>query len=217
MQIDGLDYNTQREKLRLMAYGRNIQQMVERCVSLPTKAERQRCAQEIIDVMKRAVPSQADNRDRVKTLWYHLALMSDFKLDIDYPVEIIHEDKMAIPPEKIAYPKKGDGNRVRHYGKLMFEMFNALKNMPEGKERDTLAMKTAMQMYQCLSAWSMGTVDREKVASDMAKYTDGVIQLDVDTLNFDAIPKKNAYGQNDRGRGQSDFQNQNRKKKKKRK
>lgn len=215
MEIDGLDYNTQREKLKLMAYGRNIQQMVETCVALPTKAERQRCAQYIIDVMKRAVPSQAENRDRVKTLWYHLALMSDFKLDIDYPVEIIHEDKMAIPPEKIPYAKKGSGNRARHYGKLMFDMLDALKNMPAGKERDTLANLTAMQMYQCLASWGMGTVDKEKVASDMAKYTDGVIQLDVNTLNFDAVTRnRGAYSQNERSRGQ-DYQNRRKKKKRK--
>ncbi len=214
MEIEGLDYNTQREKLRLMAYGRNIQQMVEQCVALPTKAERQRCANNIIEVMKRAVPSQVDSRDRTKTLWYHLALMSDFKLDIDYPVEIVHEDKMAIPPGKIPYTNKTLGNRVRHYGRLMFEMFDTLKTMPAGKERDALADRTAVQMFHCLMAWGMGTVDKEKVASDMAKYTDGVIQLDVDKLNFDSITKNNnRYGNNERGR--ADYQN--RKKKKKRK
>ena len=83
MEIDGLDYNTQRDKLKLMAYGRDIQQMVERCTALPTKEERQKCAAAIIEVMKRVVPSQMDNKERIPALWYHLALMSDFKLDID--------------------------------------------------------------------------------------------------------------------------------------
>lgn len=215
MEIDGLDYNTQREKLKLMAYGRNIQQMVEQCVALPTKAERQACANQIIEVMKRAVPAQADNIDRQKTLWYHLALMSDFKLDVDYPVEIVHEDKMAIRPDKLEYSNKKAGNKVRHYGRLMFELFDRLKTMPAGSERDALTEKTAIQMFHCLSAWGMGTVDKEKVASDMARYTDGVIQLDVNDLHFEALEKAEAQGYAQNARMHNEYQN--RKKKKKRK
>ena len=42
MELQGLDYNTQREKLRLIAYVRNIQQMVERGRARHTKPQRQR-------------------------------------------------------------------------------------------------------------------------------------------------------------------------------
>ena len=41
MQIEGLDYNTQREKLILPEYGREVQKMVEHAITLPSKAERQ--------------------------------------------------------------------------------------------------------------------------------------------------------------------------------
>ena len=41
MNIEGLDYNTQRERLMLPQYGREIQDMVDYAVSLPTKEERQ--------------------------------------------------------------------------------------------------------------------------------------------------------------------------------
>ena len=45
MNIEGLDYNTQREQLILPEYGREIQNMVDYAVSLPTKQERQHCAE----------------------------------------------------------------------------------------------------------------------------------------------------------------------------
>ena len=48
MNINGLDYNTQRERLILPEYGREIQNMVDYCVALPTKEERQRCAATIV-------------------------------------------------------------------------------------------------------------------------------------------------------------------------
>ncbi|EFL55556.1 hypothetical protein HMPREF9321_0500, partial [Veillonella atypica ACS-049-V-Sch6] len=41
MNIDGLDYNTQREKLLLPEYGREIQDMVNHCKALTDKDERQ--------------------------------------------------------------------------------------------------------------------------------------------------------------------------------
>lgn len=161
--------------MRLKAYGRDIQQMVDYAVTLPTKAERQRCAENIIDTMKRIVPSQQNIRERMPMLWYHLALMSDFKLDIDYPVEFEHEDTMATPPEKISYDK--EKVPVRHYGKLLFEVFDKLKTMPDGAVRHALAIETAEQMYRCLAAWGFGSVDKERVVSDLAHFTDGKIQL----------------------------------------
>lgn len=184
MDIEGLDYNTGRGKLRLMAYGRDIQQMVDHCVALPTKAERQRCAESIIDIMKRVVPSQLAYRERMPALWYHLALMSDFKLDIDYPVDIVHEDKMAIKPERIEYTNKRR-MPARHYGRLLLAMTEKLRAMEPGGERDALAAVTANQMHRSLAAWGMGSADKERVASDMARLTDGAIQLDTGAMSFD--------------------------------
>jgi hypothetical protein len=185
MNIQGLDYNTEREKMRLKAYGRDIQQMVEHAITLPTKAERQKCAEDIINTMKRVVPSQQSYKERTPMLWYHLALMSDFKLDIDYPVEFEHEDKMATPPEKIEYSKQSVP--VRHYGKLLFEMFDKLKEMPEGQMRDELAKETAEQMYRSLASWGFGSVNKERVVDDLARYTDGKIQLMPDEVRITAV------------------------------
>ncbi len=185
MDIQGLDYNTEREKMRLKAYGRDIQQMVEHAITLPTKAERQKCAEDIINTMKRVVPSQQSYKERTPMLWYHLALMSDFKLDIDYPVEFEHEDKMATPPEKIEYSKQSVP--VRHYGKLLFEMFDKLKEMPEGQMRDELAKETAEQMYRSLASWGFGSVNKERVVDDLARYTDGKIQLMPDEVRISAV------------------------------
>ena len=185
MDIQGLDYNTEREKMRLKAYGRDIQQMVEHAITLPTKAERQKCAEDIINTMKRVVPSQQSYKERTPMLWYHLALMSDFKLDIDYPVEFEHEDKMATPPEKIEYSKQSVP--VRHYGKLLFEMFDKLKEMPEGQMRDELAKETAEQMYRSLASWGFGSVNKERVVDDLARYTDGKIQMMPDEVRISAV------------------------------
>ena len=185
MNIEGLDYNTQRERIKLNEYGREIQQMVDYCVTIPDREERQVCAEAIIDTMRKMNPSDQNINDRMQTLWDHLALMSDFKLDIDYPVEITTAEQMASKPEPVAYPNTRIP--VRHYGRALFELFETLKTMEPGEERDTLVRMTANQMKRCLLLWGHGNGDDEKVADDLARFTDGIIQLDLDSFRFDRI------------------------------
>ena len=44
---------------------------------------------------------------------------------------------------------------------------------------------TANQMKRNLITWGHGSNNEERVASDLARFTDGVIQLDLDTFAFD--------------------------------
>ena len=187
MNIEGLDYNTQREKLILPEYGREVQKMVDHAITIEDRAERQRCAETIVEIMGKMLP-QNSNEDHEQMLWDHLALMSGFKLDIDYPYDVTQALKIASKPEPLGYQMAKIP--VRHYGKMMFEVFEQLKTMPEGPERDELARITANQMKRSLVLWSHGSADDEKVASDLARYTDGVIQLDLSTFKFEKINER---------------------------
>lgn len=188
MKIKGLDYNTQRERLVLPEYGREVQQMVDYCVSLKSRAERQRCANTIIAVMERMMPHTYENKDYRQKLWNHLALMSGFQLDIDYPCDITEAQKMLQKPAPMRYPMKRIP--VRHYGNMMFEVFELLKNLPNGAERTELTRLAANQMKRDLVLWGHGSSDDEKVASDLANFTDGKVQLDLDSFKFDKIEVK---------------------------
>lgn len=189
MNIEGLDYNTQREQLILPEYGREIQSMVNYAVGLPERAERQQCAETIIAVMRRMVPQSGDNESYEQKLWDHLALMSGFRLDIDYPYDVTQAVQIAKKPEPMPYPMKDIP--VRHYGNMMFELFEQLKTMADGPERDELIRVTANQMKRSLSQWSQGSADDEKVADDLARFTDGKVQLDLDNFRFEKSGGKN--------------------------
>lgn len=185
MNIEGLDYNTQRVKLILPEYGREVQEMVNYAVSLQDRAERQRCAETIVAIMDRMFPENKNVEDHDRKLWDHLAIMSDFKLDIDYPCDVSQAAQIAQKPEPLEYPMRKIP--VRHYGAMLFELFDKLKTMEPGPERDELVKLTANQMRRNLVQWSHGSSDDEKVASDLAHFTDGKIQLDLDNFTFDQI------------------------------
>jgi hypothetical protein len=188
MNIKGMDYNTQREQLPMPEYGRSIQNMVDIAVSLPTKTERQRCAESIIRIMEIMFPQMRESLDYEQKLWDHLAIMSRFQLDIDYPFEVTKEEQLKQKPGQMKYPMLRINQK--HYGHLIDELFEKLKTMPDGDERDELIRLTANQMKRNLFAWNHGSMDDEKVASDLARFTDGKIQLDLDNFKFEVVKEK---------------------------
>ena len=182
MKIQGLDYNTQREKLQLPEYGREIQKMIDHAATLPDREERLRCAMTIVKLMETKVPQVRENTNHEQTLWDHLFLMSHGQLDIDWPYDVSEAEKIHTKPQPMALPQAEI--RLRHYGRLVAEMIEKLKEMPEGQERDELAQLTANQMKRDLVLWGHGSMDDERVASDLARLTDGIIQLDLDAFSF---------------------------------
>ena len=185
MDIKGLDYNTQRDKLLMPEYGREIQKMVDYAVSLPTKEERQKCASTIIQLMETKAPQLIDSSDYEQTLWDHLYLMSHKQLDIDWPFDVSEAEKILSKPQPMKLPK--DNIRLRHYGKLVEELFEKLKSMPAGEERDALVHYTANQMKRDLATWGHGSAEDERVANDLARFTDGIIQLDLNNFKFEKV------------------------------
>ena len=214
MNIEGLDYNTQREKLVLPEYGREIQSMVDHAVGIKDRAERQHCAESIIAIMDQMFPDGADAEEHHRKLWDHLAIMSGFKLDIDYPFAVKQAEDIAKRPDPMDYPKTRIP--VRHYGSMMFELFDRLKNMEPGKERDELVKLTANQMRRDLAQWSHGSCDEEKVAADLARFTDGKIHLDLKNFKFeklvlvhDNVMQKNNNGQRNNAQKNGSQKNNN--------
>ena len=187
MEIKGLDYNTQSEKLILSEYGREIQKMVDLAISLPTKEERMRCANAIIRQMENKNPQVRESNDYQQTLWDHLYLMSRKQLDIDWPYDMSDAENIMSKPAPMPHPTHNGQAHLRHYGHLMIEVFERLKTMPAGPERDELTRLTANQMKRDLATWGHGSMDDEKVADDLARFTDGKIQLDLSTFRFDRI------------------------------
>ena len=86
----------------LPEYGRNIQKMVEYAIQIKDRDERNRASLAIISIMGNLNPHLRDVSDFKHKLWDHLAIMSDFKLDIDSPYEtptpeILFEKPKPVP------------------------------------------------------------------------------------------------------------------------
>lgn len=189
-----LEYNTQMKKLVLPEYGRNVQSMVDYCVTIEDKEDRTRCAYAIVATMGNLFPHLRDIDDFKHKLWDHLAIMSDFKLDIDYPCEIVRKENLYTRPQSVPY--KLAPIRYRHYGKIVEEMLKRCAAFPEGPRRDQFISLLANHMKKALFTWNKEIVEDDKVLKDLREYTRGELDMTMDDLKLrsakDFQTKKNS-------------------------
>ena len=200
-----MDYNTEREKLILPEYGRIVQNMVNYALTIADRKDRQRCAEKIVEVMGQMFPNAHQAADYKHMLWDHLAMMSGYKLDIDWPYEITKPEDIK-KPEPMPYPMTRIRNR--HYGHLLEELLTTLKDMEPSAERDKLTEMVANQMRKDLFYWNKNSLNKKKIADDIARLTDGHIMMDEEDVNFSqSIPNgntaKNKNGRRGGSRGRS--------------
>lgn len=69
-----MQYTSELKRLVLPEYGRNVQQMVDHCMTIEDKAERTRCANTIINIMGNLFPHLRDIEDFKHKLWDHWQL-----------------------------------------------------------------------------------------------------------------------------------------------
>ncbi|MDD2437548.1 MAG: DUF4290 domain-containing protein [Massilibacteroides sp.] len=185
-----MEYNTAEKPLKLPEYGRNIQNMVDYCVKIEDREERKRCADTIINIMGNMFPHLRDVNDFKHILWDHLAIMSDFKLDIDYPYEIVRKEDLHSRPPKLPY--NNSNIRYRHYGKTLEHMILKATELEEGEERKQLIRLLANQMKKSFLTWNKESVDDEKIFKDLHELSQGKITLSID--NYKLTESKDLIG-----------------------
>lgn len=188
-----LTYNTQLEHLVLPEYGRNVQQMINHCMEIEDRDERNRCAHTIIAIMDNMFPENRTEADYKRKLWDHLAIISGFQLDIDYPYEIVQPTNLVSRPEPIPYQL--EPIKYRHYGKIIERMIERAAEYPEGEERDELVMLLAHHMKKLIYQISKEDVEDAKIFRDLEYYSKGRIKLDINSHilhEYKEAPQKQA-------------------------
>ena len=129
-------------------------------------------------------PHLRDIDDFKHKLWDHLAIMSDFKLDIDYPYEVLKPDNLYTRPTSIPY--KLSPIRYRHYGKTTEEMLKKCATFPsDSEERRQLLSMLANNMKKTLYNSTKEIVDDERILKDIKEYIgDSIGEITVEDLKL---------------------------------
>lgn len=186
------DYNTSRKKLILAEYGRNVQNMVAYICTLPTKEERNRHAQVVIDLMGFLNPHLRDVADFKHKLWDHLHIISDFQIDVDSNYPKPAPDAIHFKPAPLAYPQQRI--RFKHYGKTVELMIKKAKGVEDPQRRQAMIQSIANFMKMAYVTWNKDTVADETIISDLKALSGGELVLD-ESFNLHKIEvRPNAPG-----------------------
>ena len=156
--------------------------MVDHALTIEDREERQRCANTIVNIMGSMFPQLRDVEDFRNKLWDHLAIMADFKLDIDYPVEIVRKESLEVKPARIPYTQQGI--RYRHYGRFIQDLIKTAKDYPDGEERKQLVRMIANHMKKDYLQWNKDGVEDQKILQDLCEMSDGKIQLSPEDIRL---------------------------------
>lgn len=183
------DYNTTRKKLILAEYGRNVQNMVKYIVALPTKDERNRYAQVVIDLMGFLNPHLRDVADFKHKLWDHLHIISDFKIDVDSPYPKPSEDAIRFKPAPLSYPQQRI--KYKHYGKTVELMISRAKAIEEPQRKQLMVQSIANFMKMAYVTWNKDSVADETIIKDLREMSNGALQLE-ENVNLQRIEVRQA-------------------------
>ena len=187
-----MEYNTNRTKLLMPEYGRNIQQMVEYCKSLPSKEERNEVAKTIVEFMGQRNPHLRDEENYKHKLWDHLYILADYDLDVDAPYPFPTKDELAQKPNRMDYPSFD--NEYKFYGKSILQLIDKAIELEEGEEKEALIQVIANNMKKSYNVYNKEHVQDEVIFRHLKELSQDKLDLTgIETLDKSKIyhPSRN--------------------------
>lgn len=202
-----MKYNTEREKLNIPEYGRNVQGLVDYALTIEDREKRTAFAGIIINAMAQVNPSVKELSDYKHKLWDHLFIMSDYRLDVDSPYPKPVKEELDTKPERLAY--KSSMIRFRPYGKLIENVIDKVITMPEGEEKNVLIGMIAQYLKKAYLQWNVNSCDDEMILKHFEQLSHGQLKLQED---FKLLSTKRLLNNHSQVKAKNHLQQGNRKK-----
>ena len=171
-----MEYNTQLPKLEIPEYGRNIQVMIDHCIKIEDREERNKCARAIIQIMGQLNPHLRDIADFTHKLWDHLFLISKFQLDVDSPYPRPNAETFTTKPKTVPYP--ATKIRYKHYGKTIERIIDVAKTYEEGAEKKELSRVIANHLKKSYVNWNKDSVTDDVIFKQFKEMTNNELHID---------------------------------------
>lgn len=170
-----MEYNTQREQLKMSEYGRYIQQMIAFINTMPDKTTRTKAANAVVHAMMTVQQGPRDMADFKRKLWDHLMVLSDYQLDVVSPYPLpVPEDKGE--PEVLHYTVPYEV-RFRFYGRYLEKMVKKAGEMEEGEQKQELVRLIANTMKKLYLTWNKDSVKDEVILEQLSILSDGKLKV----------------------------------------
>jgi hypothetical protein len=169
-----MEYNTQRKKLAISEYGRNLQKMVSFVMTVPDREKRSQYAYTIVEIMAQ-MHNLKDSPDFRHKLWDHLFIISDFNLDVDSPFGMPDRESLEKKPKALNYPR--GGIKYHHYGRNIQQIIQKVTELEDGPEKEALKKLIANHLKKSYLNWNRESVDDILITKHLTELSQGKLQL----------------------------------------
>ena len=206
-----MEYNSQRESIKLREYGRSIQKLVNYARTIEKKEDRQDVAEHILSLMGSINPHLKNVEDFKHLLWDHLYLIADFDLDVESPYPLPKKEIIFSKPTKFEYPVKN--KKFRHYGKNILSMISEAIKIEDIEKRMEYAKMIANYMKKVQAGRNRKgeKVNDLIIINDLETLSNGVLKLkDETTLTKIKTTPRVYKKKNNNNRNRNNNNNRNR-------
>ena len=168
-------YNTERIKLWMPEYGRNVQKMVDYLKTIEDREKRNEQAKAIVKVMEILNPQVHVQENWEQKLWDHLHIISGFELDIDAPYPRPTQEHFYERPEVVPIKKKPI--KANHYGRNIESIIDLIAGKEDGEVKTAMIRSLAIYMRQQYLIWNKDSVADETIFQDIEKLSDYKIKV----------------------------------------
>lgn len=185
-------YNTQKEKLIISEYGRNVQDMIHEIKNITDVEKRQAYAEEIIKLMGNLNPISKGNIDVEKRLWNHMFRLADFDLDVVPPGgEKPTPESSKVRAEKPPYSQSK--MKFRHYGRYIQELVDKAAEEKDKEKQAELLNLIGSYMKLAYKTWNPEHyVSDDVILDDLSSLCKDKIELD-ESITFDALDSSKTF------------------------
>lgn len=187
-----IPYNTGMRRIDLPEYGRNVQALVDFCVTIEDRDERLRCAKGIVKIMAKLSGKGTSVND--PKLWDHLNILSGFRLDIDFPCDVTTAETINQKPAKLPYGSGAVLNRA--YGSNINQLIDIACGMEQGEEKDDLIYSIANQMKKFLTLSNNESVSDLRIFHDIEMISGGKIIINPEQFRLNEYVAPVTIGKN---------------------
>ncbi len=168
-------YNTERVRLYIPEYGRNVQKMVDYLKTIEDREKRNEQARAVIKVMEIINPAVKLQDNFEHKLWDHLHIISDFSLDVDSPYPVPAPESLNERPREVLIEKRPV--KATHYGRNIESIIDLIAGMEDGDVKNEMLRSLAIYMRQQYLIWNKDSVADETIFQDIEKLSDYRIKV----------------------------------------
>ncbi len=207
-----MDYNTERERLNLMEYGRNIQKLAFQLRNVEDKEKRNSYARTLVELMKQINPNVKGSADYDQKVWDDLFIMTNFDLDVDSPYPKPESSILTRKPQRMKY--YSNEIKYRHFGRNVEQLINSAIELEDQEEKEGAIVSIGRLMKSFYVSWNKDYIEDDQILKIIKELSKNQLDIDMEKVKefklFDMSKRDNDYSGH-RGR-----KNQNRNKRNKR-